>query len=197
MMSRRMSSNSSTNVSSNRSARATIWSPRWLDACSLLCVFGALAFALLPTMQHPHPIVPALSSPPSARTPLPADSSGAQIVARNLFSATRRAPSVRFSPPGSEEETPQTTSAATAMATGAGSDDGPRLFGIISQNGERRALLQLPGTDSTPYLVSAGDRRGGYRIVSIAPDRVVVVSSAGTRTVRLALRAPSDSSENH
>ena len=178
-------------VSASRSSRGRLWSVRWLDALSMLCVVGALGVLLLPTLPTSHPIAPAIAVPAAARVSLPSDSASAQIVARNLFSATRRAPSVRFVPPGSETDAPPTPSPTSAAVA----DDGPRLYGIISQDGARRALLQLPGADSAPQLVSEGDRHAGYRIVSIGQDRVVVASSAGMRTVRLAPRAPSDSSE--
>jgi hypothetical protein len=176
-----------------RRSRGPQWSPRWLDALSVCCVVGAIVFLLLPTAPRPHPIAPAISRPNAARASWPTDSAGAQIVEGNVFSATRRAPSVRFRPPGSEADAPP-PSAPSAVTV---ADDGPRLFGIVSQDGTRRALLQLPGTDSTPHLLASGERRAGYRVVSIELDRVVVVSSAGTRTVRLAARAPSDSSEKH
>jgi len=164
-----------------------------------------LLVAVWPTGQGSHPVAPVIPAfgvaPPSPVTDSVTGPVAVQIVAGNLFSATRRAPTARFVPPGTEATgTPPNAPGMTDDPTGqvdiASVTDGPRLFGIVAQDGRRRALLQLPGTDSVLKLLDIGDRRGGYRVVSISADRVVLASSTGSRTLRLVARTSPDSLEN-
>ncbi len=190
-------------------------SPRLLDALGVACLVLAVTLLFWPASAAVHPVVPTL---PAAQTggsevatgasALTAhalawlDTSTTQIVEGNVFSASRRAPTVRFVPPGAEatDAPPMVSTAMPDASIDAGNtmDDAasPRLFGIIAQDGRRRALLQLPGADSVPRLLDVGDRRAGYRVLSITADRVVLVSSTGSRTLRLASRTPPDSLEN-
>jgi hypothetical protein len=69
------------------------------------------------------------------------------------------------------------------------------LQGVMTLDGVARALMRFPGADSVPKLVQVGDRVSGYRVRRIGADRVELSSSAGTRTVRLLRRVPSDSGE--
>ncbi len=186
---------------------------RVLNALSLVTVVGAVALLVWPTRAiiTPTPIAPASTarnagSGPSASWPSGAlDSTAAQVVDGNLFSASRRAPTRAFVPPGMDGSTVSTNdgdASVTMESTGnainptSGVRDGLQLFGIVSQDGTRRALLQLPGTDAIPYLMAVGERRAGYRVVSIATTHVVVISSAGSRTLRLTPRTSPDSLEN-
>ena len=131
------------------------------------------------------------------------------MVARNVFSASRRAPTVRFVPPG--DESPAALASRDLMAGGAmlgaplpppmsdsstGADVAPRLYGIVSQDDVRRALLLLTDSGESPRLYAVGDRQHGYRILSITSDQVVLATSTGSRTLRLVPRARRDSLEN-
>ena len=179
-------------------------SPRTLDIVAGVSLLVALVLLVWPTravVQPIAPIVAATKVTASVGADISAAQLGAQIVDGNVFSATRRAPTVRFVPPGTE---PAGTAPAASVMLDGRSDDGniatvadrPRLFGIVAQDGRRRALLQLPGADSVPRLLDVGDRRGGYRVVSISDDRVVLASSTGSRTLRLVSRTSPDSLEN-
>ncbi len=178
-------------------------SPRTLDLLAGVSVVVALALITWPTSTVVQPIAPNVARTnvsPAATVDGSQSQPSAQIVDGNIFSATRRAPTVRFVPPGTEPA--GTAPAASEMLAGIAGDntaavaDLPRLFGIIAQDGRRRALLQLPGADSVPRLLDIGDRRGRYRVVSISDDRVVLASSTGSRTLRLVARTSPDSLEN-
>lgn len=178
-------------------------SPRTLDIVAGVSLLVALVLLVWPTRAVVQPIAPIVATT-KVTASVGADVSepqlGAQIVDGNVFSATRRAPTVRFVPPGTEPA--GATPVASAALDGTAGDnfaavaDTPRLFGIVAQDGRRRALLQLPGVDSVPRLLDIGDRRGGYRVVSISDDRVVLASSTGSRTLRLVSRTSPDSLEN-
>lgn len=79
-------------------------------------------------------------------------------------------------------------------ATGTG-DAMPALYGIVAIEGVRHALLGLRG-DEPPRLFAVGDRHAGYRVSAIESDRVVLATSRGSRTLRLAPSASRDTSEN-
>lgn len=134
----------------------------------------------------------------SSVTPLgSADSLIAVAVNGNVFSATRRAPTSRFVVPGSVDAAPASpmvpSSDSLAGATTMSAEDAslPRLSGIVSIGGERRALLQLSAADGHASLYRVGDVHAGYRIVRIDADRVILSHASGTRTLRLMDR-PSD-----
>ena len=180
------------------------FSPRTLDLLTGVSLFVAIVLVVWPTRAVVQPIAPGVAATKVTATgtgAVPEPQLGAQIVDGNVFSATRRAPTVRFVPPGTE---PAGTAPAASVMLDGRSDDGnittvadrPRLFGIVAQDGRRRALLQLPGADSVPRLFDIGDSRGGYRVVSISDDRVVLASSTGSRTLRLVSRTSPDSLEN-
>ncbi len=120
------------------------------------------------------------------------------VVNGNVFSATRRAPSVRFTAPGQASSDMPAMSATAETAPSATTDSLslPRLSGIVTVDGERRALVQLTASDGAPHLFGVGDVHAGFRIVRIGPDQVVLASRAGTRTLRLSSRATPDSLEN-
>jgi len=125
----------------------------------------------------------------------------AVVVADNVFSATRRAPTVRFMVPGQDAVPGMSPANALMQSPGAATGDRPadalpRLSAIVAANGERRALLQFVASDGAPRLYRVNDVHAGYRIVRIDSDRVVLASRAGTRTLRLSQRAIPDSLEN-
>lgn len=195
---------------------------RAVDVASACLVLLAVALRVWPVRADVSPAVrlPALALGDSVdagvRSQRSGDSIPASIVRGNIFSSSRRAPATRFTPPGAAgyamtSDTPPfdpyatgvvavaATTAATPMAgTGdeGSADPVPALFGIVSIDGVRKALLMLRAGDA-PRLFAAGDRHAGYRISAIDSDRAVLVSSRGTRTLRLTRPASRDSSENN
>jgi hypothetical protein len=181
-------------------------SPRWrgvrtLDVLSAVAGVAAVVLWLLPAdpTVPPAPVrVPAAAANGSVATGAwngaAADSLRRALVRTNLFSASRREPASRFTAPGVDTAP---TAAFVPTDAGAPTDDaeaGPRLFGIVSSGGARRALLQLGGADEPPRLLREGESYAGVRVVRIAGDRVVLSGSTGTRTLRLSRSVP-DSSE--
>ena len=69
----------------------------------------------------------------------------------------------------------------------------PALYGTVNTDGVWRALLRLSGSDPNPSLFKEGDQRGGYRVVSIRSNAVVVAGPSGQRTLRLVQPARGDS----
>ena len=183
------------------SASARWRTVRVLDGLSALAGVAAMVMWLLPADPTVAPAtvrVPAAGADGSvaagAWDSAAADSLRRALVRTNLFSASRREPASRFTAPGVETAP---TAAFVPADAGAPTDDaeaGPRLFGIVSSDGARRALLQLRGADEPPRLLREGESYAGVRGVRIAGDRVVLSGSTGTRTLRLS-RAVPDSSE--
>ena len=179
--------------------------PRTLDLLSGLLAVIALLLLVWTVDDTVTPVAPRIATVvPGGGTPAVVETMASAIVARNVFSASRRAPTVRFTPPGSElpppivmmGTLPLAGADSTAGADAAARDTPPRLYGIIAQDGVRRALLLLTANGDSPRLYDVGDRQHGYRVVSIAQDRVVLATSTGSRTLRLLSRALQDSLEN-
>ncbi len=184
--------------------------PGALDVVSGVLVLAALAFLARrggERVPSRSPSVIALSNTPSPVAGL--DSTATMLVARNVFSATRRAPTVRFTPPGSDMGAPSASSAqstpsnaystaidTSSARTAARSDAAPHLYGIVTEDGVRRALLLLSTRGEPPRLFAVGEGSSGFRVVLIGEDRVVLASSIGSRTLRLVSRATRDSLEN-
>ena len=193
----------------NISARST----RWLDVVAATCTAAAVLLLLrlmVPTSMEFNAdsrndaaraatAIPARSSSPPPAMPGPGmDSLIAVVVNGNVFSATRRAPTVRFAVPGqtAADIAPMTASMSPAAPGDSEGNGLPRLSAIVAMNGERRALLQFVASDGAPRLYRVNDVHRGYRIVRIDSNAVVVASRAGTRTLRLSQRAAPDTLEN-
>ncbi len=179
--------------------------PRTLDLLSGLLAVIALLLLVWTVDDTVTPVAPRIATvAPNGGAPAPMETMASTIVARNVFSASRRAPTVRFTPPGDELPPPNVMMGtlpfaggdSTSGADGIAPDTPPRLYGIIAQDGVRRALLLLTASGDSPRLYDVGDRQNGYRVVSIAHDRVVLATSTGSRTLRLLSRALRDSLEN-
>jgi hypothetical protein len=200
------------------SARRALPLGRAVDVLSVVCVLLAAVLWLWPassdvraepananananasTIANAMPVAMAVAPPLRAPGLMSAaDSLVAAVVAGNVFSASRRAPTTRFMPPGSITSDAPTSNAALLAPTPTGVADAdalPRLTGIITLNGERQALVQLTAGDGVPRLYRAGDSHAGYRIERIGADFVVLTLRTGTRTLRLNARALPDSLE--
>ena len=197
--------------------RGRLWSPRLLDAATACCVLAQLLLLLWPIREQ---TVANAGRPPSLSAPAivyggdaraGTDSTALDIVSGNVFSSSRRAPTTRFRPPGSEgppdarlmaaydvgQSTPPFMAAGSdAGAPGTSRDDPvPRLYGIVTVDGVRRALLALRAGDA-PRLFDIGERYAGYRVTSIDGERVILATASGSRTLRQTRPASRDSSEN-
>ena len=124
----------------------------------------------------------------------------ATVISANILSGSRRAPSVHYLSPDAElmrASTPPTASMIAAVdspvADISGYDATPALYGIVSTGGTWRALLRLSPGDAHPSLFIEGDRRGAYRVVTIAQDRVTLAGPTGPRTLRLTRTTVGDS----
>lgn len=125
----------------------------------------------------------------TSRSSAEGDALAEQIVNTNLFSATRRAPRERFVLPGT---TTMPDPSTYLLPPGTVMDAGPVLYGIVTVDGTRRALLQLH-PDSAPRVAAVGQRLAGYRVRAIGADRVELSSSSGSRVVRLSRAVPDSS----
>jgi len=179
--------------------------PAMLNGFATICVIAACVLFVWP----PSSVSDAGSARapvPLATTPSPAlttgggsatDSLEAVVVAGNIFSATRQPPRTRFVPPGQAALVAETMNgamdSASTMSQASLVDSLPRLTGIVTTNGERRALVQFALADGAPQLYAVGDARGGFRVLRIESDKVVVATRSGSRTLRLSPRTPPDS----
>ena len=176
---------------------------RTLDGLSGLALLIALGLYLWPVgVQSPD--VAAATQPKivaSARVTTLNDNEAAVVVASNILSSGRRAPSVRYISP--DLLSVPDYSMPTAFATAASADSMkaapdepdavPSLYGIVNSDGTWRALLRLAEGDASPILLREGDRRGAYVVVSIRPNAVVVAGPSGQRTLRLTRASRTDS----
>lgn len=172
-----------------------------LLAVALLAVAAALvAWPIRPDVP---PRAPAVDDPAEWTTSpeaAPDDVAAWQraVVASNLFSGSRRAPTERFRLPGLDAAPALMPSSADSAAQPVPAPDDSTalmLLGLVQVDGERQALLAVAAHDSVARLVGVGGRIGVFRVRSIGTDHVDVVSPAGPRTLRLARTSPSDSSE--
>ncbi len=195
---------------------------RLLDiASAVVLVAAAIVAALPPALSDADDMEPRIpgeivTAPPalSPRDSLLAagDSALARTIEGNVFSASRRAPRVRFRAPGIDAAetavaavydpyTPPTAGTGivgaegTGTSSGAATEDLPHLYGIVVTDGVRRALLAL-APDESPRLLAVGDRHAGYQVTAIENDRVTLSQAGSTRTLRLTRAASRDPSEN-
>jgi hypothetical protein len=139
-----------------------------LAACGL---FGGIVFAEI-AATPPSQTAVADTAPPRGGATLPVFRSeiGPQhqamvttILARPLFSATRR-------PPARDDVAGDTSFGDT------------RLTGIVTQPGHRFAIFAPTG--ARPLIVSEGDSVSGWRVESITPREVSLSGPAGTKTLQ-------------
>jgi hypothetical protein len=154
---------------------------------------AAIAAVVLPPDARVTAAAPVVSATTAAAVPPPltVDEDVRTVIAQNIFSATRRTPAQRWSPPGLESAPPAaittvpTTVSDVSVNMGEAPDPVPALYGTVVGEPQRRALLRLRATDLTPRLFAVGERHGGWQVVRIDSQRVVLRSAAGTRTLRL------------
>jgi len=177
--------------------------PGRLTLLSAVLVVVAALLVVLPIRPDVAPRLPTVTDAvaPGPSPGLSTDSLTAlqeEVVATNLFSSSRRTPSVRFRMPGlaagpeallplSDVSAPGTPGVTDAVE--------PVLLGLVRMHGARQALIGFTSPDSVSRLVGVGGRIGDYRVRAIGATQVDLSSTAGPRTLRLPPPSPSDSSE--
>jgi hypothetical protein len=137
-------------------------------------LFGAIFAVELTAPPAPAEIAVAAGSapvrgntPPPSVTPLAnvrPDSIVAEILARPLFSATRRPPPQSDSPTGD-----------SALSD-------TRLTGIVTEPGYRFAIFAPNGAKA--LIVHEGDTVSGWRVENITPTEVSLTGPEGTKTLQ-------------
>lgn len=186
---------------------------RVLQALAAALVVVTLALLAWPPSVPPLPPVPPASieaaSPPAAAPALsdPALSDPAlsdSIVLHDIFSRTRRPPRTRYAPAAGgvagdaptswAPQPPADTTGAPAGSSGAAGDEpsaqAPRLYGVVAGALGATALIDLDPTVPGAELYRAGDTRGGWRVVAIAGDSVVLTGPRGRRVLHLKEKTP-------
>ncbi len=120
-----------------------------------------------PQVQPMHPSQLGGAVQPAAARGANPGQEAAAILARPLFSISRRPPAVK-------------------AGTAAGTDDLPRLSGIMITGVQRHAIFE---GDGKPRITGIGDQVGDYRILAIMPSAVKVEGPHGTELVSLAFDA--------
>ncbi len=122
---------------------------------------------------------------------VPADAG--PIVTSNMFSATRVAPGVRYTPRsgGGQPADAAVPGADEAMTTPV--EAPPRVYGTMTGPNGATALIQPDSTGASSRLYREGDRVGAFRIEKILANSVVVRSPAGR--LELKVEQPEDRRE--
>ncbi len=152
-----------------------------LDGVTVLLVIGGAAVWLIdteipsPSQQYQPERSPATagqSSPASLRN---ADDANA-IVTANMFSATRAAPAVRYTP----------NAQGAADAGGAGAEPmlapvamPPRIYGTMTGPTGAMALIQPDSAGASGRIYQEGERVGLFRIEKILKSSVVLRGPSG------------------
>jgi hypothetical protein len=200
-----MTAPSSTRPSRDRMAarnRSPIAWPVVWDRVTMVLVLAAAALLVWPvrsdlprttndTAAGADRIADGTAQLPSALAVASVDSLVARAIGGNVFSASRTAPTTAFVMPGQSlgATTLDGSVADSVMVPGSL----PRLSGIVSTGGERRALVQFSERDGAPRLYRVGEGASGFRIQRIGTDVVVLSGRAGVRTLRLVPPSARDS----
>ena len=153
-----------------------------LTALRLALATSALGFGVLAGLVLVNP-VDVTPIPPAARPPAAAAAAGqsrdppAPLPSIEQLSETRDRP--LFSP----TRKPIGTSAGTIDGPAGGASD-IELLGTIGMDGSERALLRVKQPASQQWL-AVGAVAAGWRVASIAKDRVVIVAGGQSRELVL------------
>ncbi|MGH7696014.1 MAG: hypothetical protein ACRENH_13595 [Gemmatimonadaceae bacterium] len=156
-----------------------------------LTSIGALGVAVLAVLWRPG----LMSSLPESEiasdtvmfaTPQPSAGEAKQIVANNVFAASRRAPGRRYAPATDASAAPDAAGGDPGIAFDpALSVDSPSLMGTVIDALGARALLVAPAVDSLPKFYSVGERIGTYRVRRIEAGRVTLDGPNGRIVLQL------------
>ena len=140
-----------------------------------LVVIGVFFWLKEPSVPSVDIPAAAARSPGQISSPPKSADAGA-IVSSNMFSATRAAPSVRYTPPGAGG-TPADVSATQGEVVALPAH--PRGFGTMTGPNGATALIQPDSAGSSSRLYREGERVGSFRIEKILTSSVIVRGPAG------------------
>lgn len=136
---------------------------------------GIVGFELLPSPTEPEQVPAAVGAPvvgateaKTLVTPAAAEANDETLLARPLFSQTRRPPNV-----------------ASPAAAAASADPLPRMTGILIDGPNRRAIF-AGAQGGKAITVVEGGHLGAFTVQSIEPRQVTVIGPGGPRTLRTA-----------
>ncbi len=107
------------------------------------------------------------------------------IVSENMFSSTRAAPRVRYTPPGAGDAA-DIASEPAPNSTGMVVDAPlPQVFGTMTGPGGATALIQPDSAGASGRLYREGDQVGQYRIIRITSGSVTVRGPGGRHELKV------------
>lgn len=127
-------------------------------------------------------------SPGRVSTAPAATASAEAVVRGNIFSATRAAPRVRYTPPGTGSEPDAALPGEPAMEGVVIDSPLPRVFGTVTGATGATALFQSDSAGASGRLYREGDRVGQYRIIRINSGSVVVSGPGGRHELKVQSR---------
>ena len=140
-----------------------------------LVVVGTFFWLKEPSV--PSVAIPAAAARSASRPGSPAKSVDAGvIVSSNMFSATRAAPSVRYTPQGAGVSADVPSMQDEVVAPPA---PPPRVFGTMTGPNGATALIQPDSAGSSSRLYREGERVGAFRIEKILASSVIVLGPSG------------------
>ena len=107
------------------------------------------------------------------------------IVDENMFSSTRAAPRVRYTPPGAGDATDFASEPAPASTEIVVDAPLPQVFGTMTGPGGATALIQPDSAGASGRLYREGDQVGQYRIIRITSGSVTVRGPGGRHELRV------------
>lgn len=110
------------------------------------------------------------------------------IVDANIFSSTRAAPRVRYTPPGAGDERDVASMSEAANAAMIVETPLPQVFGTMTGPGGSTALIQSDSAGASGRLYREGDQVGQYRIIRITGGSVVVRGPSGRHELKIQSR---------
>lgn len=141
----------------------------------------------LPTTQAG----PQSAQPLPAPRPVPASRAPGEagvIVSQNMFSSTRAAPRVRYTPPGAGDEPDVAFPGEPADAGMIVETPLPQVFGTMTGPGGATALIQPDPASASGRLYREGEQVGEYRIIQITSGSVVVRGPGGRHELKIQTR---------
>ena len=125
----------------------------------------------------------AASRPTGAPASRAASANAGSIVTSNMFSATRAAPSVRYTPSSAGGTSADVSAAESEVVTLPAPL--PRVFGTMTGPNGATALMQLDSAGASSQLYREGERVGAFRIEKILTNAVVVRGPNGRVEIRV------------